>query len=161
MNTQIDHIIQHPKYTLYYAKIQKHEKNRSTCRHDMPHFLDVARIAYILNFEKELFLSKKLIYASALLHDIGRFEQYERGIDHAISSASLCVEILQDTDFSEEEIHQIQTAIINHRNIDIKNNDNLSGIIYRADKASRPCHSCLVQDVCHWPIGKQNLSITY
>ncbi len=77
------------------------------------------------------------------------------------SSASLCLEILQDTGFTENEIRQIQTAIINHRNMDIKDEKNLSGIIYRADKASRPCHSCLVQDVCNWPIEKQNLMINY
>jgi HD superfamily phosphodiesterase len=161
MNTQIDNIINHPKYKRYYSKIQEYEKGRSSCKHDMFHFLDVARIAYILNFEDDLSIPKKLIYATALLHDIGRFEQYERGIDHEISSASLCLEILQDTGFTEKEIRQIQTAIINHRNMDIKDEKNLSGIIYRADKASRPCHSCLVQDVCNWPIEKQNLMINY
>ena len=120
MNTQIDNIINHPKYKRYYSKIQEYEKGRSSCKHDMFHFLDVARIAYILNFEDDLSIPKKLIYATALLHDIGRFEQYERGIDHEISSASLCLEILQDTGFTEKEIRQIQTAIINHRNMDIK-----------------------------------------
>ncbi|WZL80900.1 HD domain-containing protein [Vallitaleaceae bacterium 9-2] len=161
MNTQIDAIINHPKYKAYYLKIQNHEVARSTCKHDMSHFLDVARIAYILNFEKQLGISKKLIYATALLHDIGRFEQYERGIEHEISSASLCLEILIDTGFLEEEILQIQKAILNHRNLDIKDEPTLSGIIYRADKASRPCHSCLVQDICNWPIEKKNLTITY
>lgn len=161
MNTQIDAIINHPKYKTYYFKIQDHEVNRSTCKHDIGHFLDVARIAYILNFENQLGLSKTIIYATALLHDIGRFEQYERGIEHEISSASLCLEILEDTGFSKSEIHQIQTAIINHRNMDIKDEPSLRGIIYRADKASRPCHSCLVQEVCHWPMEKKNLIITY
>ena len=44
-----------------------------------------------------------MIYATALLHDIGRHIQYRQGIGHEISSAQIAPLILDDCDFTVEE----------------------------------------------------------
>ena len=45
----------------------------------MDHFLDVARIATLMAADEGLARDRDLLYAAALLHDIGRVEQYKRG----------------------------------------------------------------------------------
>jgi len=161
MITKYNALIKHPKYLEYYNKILDLEKDRSFCHHDMTHFLDVARIAYILALEENLNISKEEIYLTALLHDIGRFEQYLYGTSHEIASARLCVSILEDMGIHDTVLKRIQTAIINHRNAHIADEKSLSGIIYRADKASRPCHSCTYESQCAWSLKKKNLFIKY
>ncbi|MGI6684337.1 MAG: HD domain-containing protein [Bacillota bacterium] len=64
---------------------EQQEINREFCCHQMQHALDVARIYYILFLEKyqdgissdlknmSVDQTKELIYATALLHDIGRW----------------------------------------------------------------------------------------
>ena len=69
---RVDLILEHPKYQEYLDKIKQAEEKRIFCLHNMNHFLDVARIAYIMNLEEELGIAKEIIYATALLHDIGR-----------------------------------------------------------------------------------------
>ena len=44
---RVDKILQHKKFQKYVKKNKKAEKERIFCRHDMVHFLDVARIAWI------------------------------------------------------------------------------------------------------------------
>lgn len=161
MNQRINRIIQHESYQLYYEKIQSLEETRKFCKHDMTHFLDVARIATIMALEENAALSKEMIYAAALLHDIGRHEEYLQGIPHEKSSASLCFPILEACDFTPEEISEIQIAILNHRTFEIAGQKDLSGYLYRADKASRSCHSCRYESECTWPSTKKNMYITY
>ena len=50
-----------------------------------------------------MFIGLLVIYAIGLLHDIGRVEQYEKGIGHHIASFNIAKEILKDIDFKEEE----------------------------------------------------------
>ena len=106
---RINKIIKHKLYLEYIQKIKVHEKERIFCKHDMVHFLEVCRLAEIdwLNcrireMEKEyenfpklsdvrINLSKidrEMIYAAGLLHDIGRWQEYEEGIRHEIASVS-------------------------------------------------------------------------
>ena len=56
----------------------------------MGHFLDVARLMMILNVKEDLKISDDMIYATALLHDIGRHIQYRQGIGHEISKCADC-----------------------------------------------------------------------
>ena len=108
-------IIRHRIFKKCYKEIAKEETNRIFCRHDMGHFLDVARLMMILNVKEDLKISDDMIYATALLHDIGRHIQYRQGIGHEISSAQIAPLILDDCDFTVEEKNQIIEAILKHR----------------------------------------------
>ena len=153
---QINQIIHHPTYLAHVARITEWEKDREFCRHNTSHFLDVARIAMILNTQENYGMQQKLIYAAALLHDIGRWQQYESGVDHALASANLAPEILKDCGFSETETEQIVSAIATHRESRVKEEKNLNGLLYRADKLSRPCFFCEQEKNCNWKDDKKN-----
>jgi len=144
---RVNKIIQHEKFIEYVDKIQNLEKTRIYCRHEMSHFVDVARIAYILSLEENSNISKEILYATALLHDIGRWVEYESGTDHALASKELALEILQDCAFSEKEITAIRDAIGHHR-IKENHSTSLSQYLYNADKLSRPCISCKSITTC-------------
>ena len=79
---RIHKIQNHPVYKEEYRLLTEAEKERFFCRHTMEHFLDVARLMYIKNLEEQAGLDKELIYAAALLHDIGRYLQLTEGIPH-------------------------------------------------------------------------------
>lgn len=64
------------------SKINSAEKTEFTAITELTIFLDVARSAYILNLENGLNIPKEIIYGTALLHDIGRYEQYKNGTNH-------------------------------------------------------------------------------
>ena len=82
---RVNAILKHKTYRKYYDQIEKIEKDRIFCRHQMPHLLDVARIAYITNLERNLGYDREVIYAAAILHDIGKSFQYEERIPHEIA----------------------------------------------------------------------------
>ena len=154
----IDIIMNNSMYTESLEKLKKYEENREFCNHTIEHFIDVARIAYIMVLEEDLKVSKEVIYAIVLLHDIGRVKQYEEGIHHDIASVDMSREILKETSFTEEEVKIILNGIANHR----KESDNkLEEIIYRADKLSRQCFSCKAENECYWSKDKKNFKITY
>ena len=154
----IDIIMNNSMYTESLEKLKKYEENREFCNHTIEHFIDVARIAYIMVLEEDLKVSKEVIYAIGLLHDIGRVKQYEEGIHHDIASVDMSREILKETSFTEEEVKIILNVIANHR----KESDNkLEEIIYRADKLSRQCFSCKAENECYWSKDKKNFKITY
>lgn len=154
-------IIQHRIFKKCYKEIAKEETNRIFCRHDMSHFLDVARLMMILNVKEDLKISDDMIYATALLHDIGRHIQYRQGISHEISSAQIAPLILDDCDFTVEEKNQIIEAILKHRDSKTSEEKNLNGLLYRADKMSRACFCCQVEPICNWKDEKKNLKLKY
>lgn len=156
---RVNKILQHNKYVKCVKKIKKAEKNRIYCKHNIEHFLEVARIALVLSYEEGYLTGKEEIYAAALLHDIGRFVQYKEGIPHEKASAKLAKSILKECDFSKDEISNIRYAIKNHGNFKIKNAKNLAGLLYRADKISRKCFLCKVEKECNWSKEKKNLRI--
>ncbi len=153
---RVNKILQHKQYQKCYKKIAKYEKKREFCRHNMVHFLDVARIAYIYVLEEGISIKKDVVYATALLHDIGRFKQYEDNIPHERASLKYAPAILKDCDYTEEEIDLILDAIGSHREKDISTEKTFRGIFYRADKASRPCFSCKAEKKCNWKEDKKN-----
>ena len=77
---KVNAILNNRTYKEYLNKLAQLEKDRIFCNHNMEHFLDMARIAYIMVLEEGLLYSKEIIYAIGLLHDIGRVKQYEEGI---------------------------------------------------------------------------------
>ena len=96
------------------------------------------------------------VYGAALLHDIGRWMQYESAIPHEKASAMLASDILDECGFSEEEKGCILAAISDHRDRSVEKQKTLSGLIYRADKMSRPCFACAVRHLCDWKQDKKN-----
>ncbi|MBF7096953.1 HD domain-containing protein [Alkalibacter mobilis] len=138
---RINRILVDEIYLSHLNKIKEHEKQRIFCRHDITHFLDVARIAWIITLERNLNFQKEIVYACGLLHDIGRWLEYEEGTDHALASGEMCVEILEKNGFDPEEIRQIKKAIASHR-VKCDANEDLSALLYESDKASRRCYSC-------------------
>lgn len=158
---RIDKILLNREFLLNLQRNEEAETNRKFCNHQMEHFLDVARIAAVINLEEHYDISKELIYAASLLHDIGRHRQYHENITHDIASAEIAPGILAECGFSKEEIEVIVDAILNHRKTEVKNEKSLRGLLYRADKASRPCFSCKMVQECNWENEKKNLKIVY
>lgn len=156
---RIDRICRHPLWRESVDAIRELERDRVFCRHDTAHFLDVARLAYIENLEKSLGIPREQIYAAALLHDIGRHLQYREGIPHDRASAMLAETILQDCGFSEAERTEILAAILQHRTAETAAGDNLAGLLYRADKASRACLFCTADADCNWSETRKNRTI--
>ena len=122
--------------------------------------MDTARIAYIINLERSLNLDKVIIYAAALLHDIGKWRQYEEGISHEAASCVLAKDILSECSFNEKEIMQILDAISGHRKKE-EDPSELNGLIALADKLSRNCFYCTSIDKCNWVEEKKNKSIYF
>jgi uncharacterized protein len=123
----------------------------------MEHAIDVARIYYILYLESKKNFSgleelnfnqaKEIIYATGLLHDVGRWIQYQnKALDHAQESAVLAGPILKEAGFNEKEIEFILEAIRKHRD---PHTFGLGKLLYRADKLSRNCIQCKVRDKCY------------
>lgn len=158
---RVNKIITDRQWQEYLDRITECETDRVFCRHNMVHFLDVARLAWIFNLEEALDLEKDVVYAAALLHDIGRFVQYQDGTPHPQASAALAPEILLRCGFGEKETVEIIEAIRQHGNADIREEKSLRGVLYRADKASRACYSCSVCSECDWSSRKKNLKLQY
>lgn len=156
---RVNRIIRHPLWQGAMAQIESMEETRVYCKHDLTHLLDTARLAYIENLEESLGVSKELIYAAALLHDIGRGLEYVQGIPHDEASCALAGTILSETGFCEGECAAIIEAIGDHRQPDTRLRPDLAGLLYRADKGSRNCFYCKQQDVCNWSEDKKNKEI--
>lgn len=158
---RIDKILNHHLFIENLEKNMTVEADRRFCRHDMVHFLDVARIARIINLEEGLGIPEDLIYGAALLHDIGKHRQYEEGFPHEQASALIAPEVLRDCGFNEKETSVITEAILQHRNSEVIPERSLRGVLYRADKASRPCFACKAEGDCSWKEGRKNREIVY
>ncbi len=139
--------------------IYKSEEKRQFCLHGLEHSLDVARIGYIINLEEGLGYKKDVIYAMALLHDIGRSREYKEQISHHYAGAEIAEDILRQAGFMEEEIKQICEAIACHKHVD--ENKNLKYLLYKSDKLSRNCFNCKMYKECYWDENLKNKEITY
>jgi uncharacterized protein len=157
---RVNKILKNPRYQEYLKLNEKYETERKFCRHDLGHFLDVARIAYILVLENKIDVSKEVVYAAALLHDIGRWMQYSEGKAHDESSAVLAEDILDQSGFDDQEKEMILEAVKNHRNVN-NGSVNFSSIFCRSDKLSRNCFNCSASAECNWKDEKKNLTLKY
>lgn len=161
-------ILQHQRFNMELERLEKIEMNRAFCGHGIGHLLDVARIAYILSLEAREENSKELIYAAALLHDIGRARQYEDGTPHERESARIAAEILPECGFSGPETALILNAILAHRTHNGDQRQGIARYIFRADKVSRLCFDaadktarksfeCPANDDCDWEMKNSAL----
>jgi len=158
---RIDKILNHEVFLENLRQNKTAEAERCFCRHDMSHFLDVARIGMILNLKEQQGVPEELIYAAGLLHDIGKHRQYSQGIPHEEASAGIAPDILRDCGFDEKETDVIVQAILRHRDSASAGAEGLQGILYRADKASRPCFVCEAEKDCNWKDDRKNLTVKY
>lgn len=158
---RIDRILRCAAFRENLDKIKAAEEDRIFCCHDMSHFLDVARIAAIISLEEELDIDRELIYGAALLHDIGKHRQYTDGIPHEQAGVMIAHDILNNCGFDNEETSVILEAIDSHRDDSVALEASLRGVLYRADKASRPCFACAAEGDCNWKESKKNHRILY
>ncbi len=158
---RINRILQCDLFLEHMEKNNTAEAERRFCRHGIEHLLDVARIGWIMNLEEQYGIEKELIYTAALLHDIGKHMQYEEGIPHEVASGKIAQKILKKCGYDDEETRVIVSAILSHREAQIAGSRDLNGLLYRADKASRACFTCPVEDQCNWKADKKNLRIQY
>jgi putative nucleotidyltransferase with HDIG domain len=155
---RFNYILNDEKYMYYLKRNKNFEKGREFCKHNLKHFLDVARIAQSINLEENLNFGKEIIYTTAILHDIGKSFQYENGTPHEIASWEIAEDLLEEYKFDREEIEFIQKGILGHRD---KKSEGFSSLIYRADKLSRLCITCKAKDECNWSDEKKNTKIYY
>lgn len=136
-------------------ELEEREADRAYCRHDFTHLMDVARLGWMYALEEGIAVDKEQFYLMALLHDIGRIEEYKHGISHAEAGKKLAGEILLRIEYPKEKIPEILSAIGAHRD-SLANGEVLSEILRRADKESRPCFYCMAKDTCKWSMEKRN-----
>jgi len=158
---RIDAIVRDPLFQDSLARTRMFEQDREFCKHNLQHFVDVARITYILMLEsgeiqqfiKEAGLSgpaaaKEAIYAAGILHDVARWREYENGEDHAPLGAVMAEEILERDGFKPQEIRVITHAITEHRE-QRTDMSRLGELLFRADNLSRACHECNARERCY------------
>lgn len=148
--SRVNQLLEQEDFISYMEKIDESEKERLFCKHGFEHGLNVARIAYAYLLEKgELLHFKECVYAAALLHDIGRWLEYETGEDHAEVSARLALPLLEACRFSGDDIQVILKGIREHRRHPEDNLTKLGAALALADDWSRDCRRCSVQSRCH------------
>lgn len=154
---RVNDILSNEIYKTYFERLKHYETDRKFCRHDMEHFLSVARIMTIKNQEENLNIEEDIIYAVALLHDIGRVLQYEEGIEHSKAGAKIAGRILLECQYTKAEIEIITDAIRKH-NSAVEGHP-VSKLLKYADKVSRNCFDCTSYDSCNWDESKKNKGI--
>lgn len=117
--------------------------------------MDVARICYIINLEENLNIDKDLIYVTALLHDLGRADEVDTGINHSLLSQEIAQEILKDLDFNDESKKRIISAIKHHRTNE--ENDDRFIEIFTKQTSYRGCVSDVLLEV--FVIGQKKRKI--
>ena len=108
---RVDRIIYNDEYRRLMETVRNKETDRIFCRHGLEHCLDVARIAYIMNIEQGYAIDREIIYATALLHDVGRADPDDTGRKHHELSVEYAGRILEQCGFSTQENEQICDAI--------------------------------------------------
>lgn len=171
---RINRILYHTQYQLYVEKNRVAEADRSFCHHNMAHFMDVARIAMLINLQDKMQIQKDMIYAAAFLHDIGRFVEYEGNGPHDIAGAEIAKELLPQCGFSDRETEIVAEAIMGHRRKQDMDQEigtlrehtdapweKLGTLLKHADKMSRNCRWCPAKEACNWSSEEKNRAIEW
>ena len=155
-------ILKNRSYISLINNIESKERNRFFCRHGMEHLIAVARIAYLISLEEQSGISKDIIYAASLLHDIGRAEEYDTGRSHNEAGAEKAEAILRECDYSDDEIKEITEAIRTHGHDGYPEKAApLERLLCMADKLSRTCFNCPAHEECNWADDKKNETLFY
>ncbi len=157
---RINKILHHSQFQKALEEIEAAEKDRIFCRHGITHLLDTARLAYIYELEAGGQIPKEMIYAAALLHDIGRACEYADGRPHHEAGMDIAAKILPECGFSQTETEAILEAIAFHRRqSEGDSGKRLSALLFQADKASRNCFACSSRKWCKWKESDMNFKI--
>lgn len=152
-------IMRDAAYRHFLQENARREAERRFCRHDPVHLKQVARLAWQLVQKvgvdrllkaagcADWRVARELVYAAGLLHDIGRWQEYDSGTDHALAGAELAVDILQRAGFGETEQQIICRAIREHRRGGPQASL-LGQALCLADDLSRPCRQCAARREC-------------
>lgn len=148
---KVNRILCDEEYRSYLKKNREAEKDRPFCRHDFDHLLTVARLTYLFLLEDGCrLITREIAYSAGLLHDIGRWKEYEGGGDHAGISAALARPVLERAGFNASERELIAKAIAQHRHdTPGEHRSPLSLSLHKADDMSRLCFSCACRKDCH------------
>lgn len=159
-------ILENEEYKKYVERICYLEKDRIYCKHDLKHSLDVARICTIIMYEQGQEVNRDIVYATALLHDIGRFKENTQ--NHEALSVDIAKDILSVCGYTATEIATIVEIISFHRgNYSIKQieelvNDgklDLKESFKIADQLSRNCFCCKGSSSCKWKEENRSTNI--
>ena len=142
------------EYKNLLLRLEELEKDRIFCGHGIEHLLAVARIAWIRNLEEDLGLNRESIYLSALLHDLGRIDEYERGSPHDEAGRERAQYFLDKLEVPGTEQEKVLRAVGEHRrkgsSAEVYAKESLAEILAWADKASRNCGFCHAYEECKW-----------
>ncbi len=146
----VNRILCDEEYRSLLRRNREAEKDRHFCCHDFEHLLTVARLTYLFLLEDGCrLITREMAYSAGLLHDIGRWKEYEGGGDHAGISAALAGPILERAGFNASEQELIAKAIAQHRHdTPGEHRSPLSSALHKADAMSRLCFSCASRKDC-------------
>lgn len=154
---KINSLFADEEYRSLLGRLEELESERIFCCHGIEHLLAVARIAWIRNLEEDLGLGKEEVYLAALLHDLGRIDEYERGVPHHEAGRERAEYFLNKLEVQGSEQENILRAIGAHRRKNFteseqikQTGESLGNILAWADKASRNCNFCHAYEACKW-----------
>lgn len=156
---RVNRILAHREFRRLTAQLEEAEQGRIFCGHGMEHLLSVARLMALISAEEKLSIPRPLIYGAALVHDLGRAEEYRGGRSHEEAGPELAAPILAQSGFSAREQEAILTAVREHRSGWQGQRSPLGQLLFQADKESRPCFACPARPACNWSPEKQNLTL--
>ncbi|WP_051411585.1 HD domain-containing protein [Ruminococcus flavefaciens] len=151
-------ILENDTFRRKLEELERLEKERKFCGHGLEHLLSVARITMLICGERGIAAEPDIVYSAALLHDIGRVEEYTLGLPHDTEGAETAEQILHEVGCGKRKAERIIGMIRSHRSNDCKS-DTLEAVFYEADKRSRMCSFCKAQDECNWPYEKRNVNL--
>lgn len=154
---KVNLILAHNTFVQVMKKLEEAEKGRIFCIHNIEHLLNVARIMTIKNIEQNLGFDKEIIYGTAILHDIGKLEQYQNGTKHALVGSEMAYQILLDCNFSTKEAKLMCDAIKTHNSHEPTTT--FGELLRSSDKESRNCFICSASHECNWKENKKNRGI--
>ena len=154
MDERYNRIVRNEEFNRLLDEIEALEWTAFTLKHGLEHLLDVARISYIQVLEDGLDYDKNILYAAALLHDIGRAAEYRDAGSHDEAGAVIAEGILRDCGYAESEIQMIQETIRGHGE---ERGSGLAVLLHRSDKASRMCFRCKAADTCKWKVKNEGI----
>lgn len=158
----VEKLISNVHYQALMEQLEVLEKDRIYCKHGFSHGLDVARIAYIMNLEMNLGQDKEDIYLSALLHDIGRIEEYKNGTQHQEAGVAVARLLLNEIAYPIEKIEPILKRVREHGHLSLEQSQiSEDNFFWFADKRARNCFACRQQESCNWAISKRTGTIEW